>query len=209
MEEKFKQAVLSLPAQAMPERNLKSDQDCEARMTIENESTLTILATEVSSWCSCIPLLWCLLLWLTASHHVGVAGRLYLIPVVLFELAWAALGLHGSMAELIGGPDGNGCANVHNTCRRETNLEERYGIRVAVENADGQFGNRTTEERLQQSPVLNNTETDMVSEIPAPEAAETFIQKHRSLLPGSDTSPVSCRNYSSRTLRRRSILHLA
>ncbi|TVU07342.1 hypothetical protein EJB05_47392, partial [Eragrostis curvula] len=105
MEEKFKQAVLSLPAQAMTERNLKYDQDFEAWMTKEKESTMTILATE------------------------------------------------------------------------ETNLEERYGIMVAVENEDGQFGNLTAEESLQQAPGLNSTETDMVSEMPAaPEGAETSIQ---------------------------------
>jgi len=47
MEGKCKQAVLSLPAQTMTERNLKSDQKCETLMTVEKESTMAILAMEV------------------------------------------------------------------------------------------------------------------------------------------------------------------
>jgi len=47
MEGKCKQAVLSLPAQTMTERNLKSDQECETLMTVEKESTMAILAMEV------------------------------------------------------------------------------------------------------------------------------------------------------------------
>jgi len=82
MEGKCKQAVLSLPAQTMTERNLKSDQECETLMTVEKESTMAILATEESS-------------------------------------------------------------------RKETNLEERYGIMVGAENKDGQSGNPRAEESFQ------------------------------------------------------------
>jgi len=111
MEGKCKQAVLSLPAQTMTERNLKSDQECETLMTVEKESTMAILATEESS-------------------------------------------------------------------RKETNLEERYGIMVGAENKDGQSGNPRAEESFQQAHLLNNSEIDMLSEIQAPEAAETFSQEH-------------------------------
>jgi len=111
MEGKCKQAVLSLPAQTMTERNLKSDQECETLMTVEKESTMAILAMEESS-------------------------------------------------------------------RKETNLEERYGIMVGAENKDGQSGNPRAEESFQQAHLLNNSEIDMLSEIQAPEAAETFSQEH-------------------------------
>ncbi|KAL6653059.1 hypothetical protein ACP70R_011984 [Stipagrostis hirtigluma subsp. patula] len=77
------------------------------------------------------------------------------------------------------------------TSRKETNLEERYGIMVADEHEALGFGNLTTEVSLQ-APVsqLNCTDTNMLSEIQPLEAAETLVQEleqdNGNLVPNSE-----------------------